>query len=60
MNALERRLEKVQLVLAPLPEHFIRLIVVFLMQTLIVPLLLLWLIMRATTALLVTSWHGRG
>jgi hypothetical protein len=53
IDAIGSRLDKLKKIASQLPEDIVRLIVVFLMQTLVVPLLLLWVLYRAGRAMLV-------
>jgi hypothetical protein len=53
IDALGSRLDKLKQIASQLPEYIVKLIVVFLMQTLVVPLLLLWALYRAGKAMLV-------
>lgn len=54
-----KRFEEMKAVAARAVEHIIRLIVVFLMQTVVLPLLLMWLLLRLSRQLLAWSTKGR-
>jgi hypothetical protein len=50
-------LKKVWQTVSRLPEHLIRIIVVFLMQTLVVPLLLFWALYKGSKAMILSPSH---
>lgn len=54
-----QRYEALKQVAGETAEQIVRLIVVFLLQTLLFPLALLWLLVRGGRALLVAGWRGR-
>ncbi|MBU2479222.1 MAG: hypothetical protein KKA36_09040, partial [Gammaproteobacteria bacterium] len=53
---VERRIEAFKLAAADISEHAINLIVVFILQTILFPLLFLWLMLQALKAVIRTQF----